>query len=69
MFGFSAHRIFIGTKATGANVFVGFLAVDLDADLMHVGAERTLRVAVGVADVVAAHFAFSANNANSAHSI
>ena len=59
--------IFVGAKATGANVFAGFFSVDLDFHLVNVGAESALGMAVGVTHVVTAYFAFAANNAYSAH--
>lgn len=66
---FTRSRIFIhvGAKATRANVFVRFFAVDFDFHLVNVSAERTFCVAVRVAHIVAANLAFSANYANSAH--
>ena len=68
---FTRSRIFIhvGAKATRANVFVRFFAVDFDFHLVNVSAERTFCVAVRVAHIVAANLAFSANYANSAHCI
>ncbi len=59
--------IFVCAKATRANVFVRLFAVDFDSYFMNVGTERTLCVAIGMTYVVAAYFAFSANDAYSAH--
>ena len=60
-------RVFIGTQASGADIFGRFDPVDLHAHLVHVGAERTLRMSVGVADIAAADFAFAANGAYFTH--
>lgn len=54
--------------ATRADVIVGVKTFDVAARFMKIRAESTLRPAVGVADVVAAYLAFSANSANFAHS-
>ena len=51
----------------GANVIVGLKTFDFSVDLVKISAESTLSLAVTVADVIAAYFAFSAQRANFAH--
>ena len=64
---FTVLRVLAGAQATGANVLVGRNAVDLYLYFMNVSVKSTLGVAVGVADVIACRFTFSANYTNSAH--
>ena len=64
---FTVLRVLACAQATGANVLVRRNAVDFYLYFMNVSVESTLGVAVGVADVVACRFAFSANNTYSAH--
>ena len=65
----SVDRILISTEATGAHVFIRLFAVDFDSYFVNVGTECAFGMAVRVADVVAADFAFSANYAYSTHVI
>ena len=57
-----------GSLAASANVIVGFKSLDIRAHFMKISAESTLRSAIGVADVVTAYLALSAQRANLTHS-
>ena len=59
--------LFGGTQTTRAHVIVRCLAVRFRSDFMDVGIETALCLFVGVTDVVARHFAFTANRTHSAH--
>ena len=57
-----------GSLAASANVIVGLKSFDIRTDFMKISAESTLRSAIGVADVVTAYLALSAQRANLTHS-
>ncbi len=57
-----------GSLAASANVIIGLKSLDIRTDFMKISAESTLRSAIGVADVVTAYLALSAQRANLTHS-
>ena len=57
-----------GSLAASANVIVGLKSLDIRTDFMKISAESTLRSAIGVAGVVTAYLALSAQRANLTHS-
>ena len=66
---FYALIVFVkGSLAASANVIVGLKSFDIRAHFMKISAESTLRFAIGVADVIAAYLALSAQRANLTHS-